>query len=308
MKKSTLSKPKLIVILGPTASGKSALAVAIARHIRSKKLAPDAEILSADSRQVYKGLDIGSGKVTQHEMRGIPHHLLDVASPKRTFTVTRYQRLAKKAIADITKRHRIPILCGGTGLYIDAVTHDYILPDVPPQPALRKELERQSTEMLFSQLERLDPHRARHIDRHNRRRLVRALEIVLTTRSPIPPIGTSSPYDLLMIGIARAPEELRALIESRLHKRIKAGMLKEVSNLHATGLTWTRLDSLGLEYRWVSRYLRGLVTKKTMVETLATETVQYAKRQMTWLRRDKNIHWVATEQEAIALVKKFMHT
>lgn len=306
-----MNKPKLIVILGPTASGKSGLAVTIAKFIKKNKLATGAEIISADSRQVYTGLDIGSGKVTKKEMGGIPHHLLDVSSPQRTFTVTHYQRLAKKAILDITKRGGIPILCGGTGLYIDAVVHEYIFPHVPPQPSLRKELEQQTTDMLFAQLERLDPRRSRTIDRHNRRRLIRALEIVLTTHSPIPSIATSSPYTVLTIGIARPQEELRTLIESRLHKRIKAGMLKEVAQLHnplSGKLSWNRLDALGLEYRWVSRYLRGLITKEIMIEHLTTDIIRYSKRQITWFKRDKQIHWVTETQQSIDLVKQFLST
>ncbi|KKT43022.1 MAG: tRNA dimethylallyltransferase [Candidatus Wolfebacteria bacterium GW2011_GWE2_44_13] len=301
-----MHKPKLIVILGPTASGKSDLAVAIARFIAHQKLATGAEVISADSRQVYTGLDIGSGKITQKEMRAIPHHLLNVASPKRTFTVTQYQRLAKKAIRTITKENRIPILCGGTGLYIDAITHNYILPAVPPQPLLRKELELQSTEMLFAQLEQLDPHRARTIDRHNRRRLIRALEIVLITHSPVPELKASSPYDLLTIGITRTQEEIASLIEKRLHKRIKAGMLIEVERLHANGLSWKRLDDLGLEYRWVSRFLRGLISKELLLEKILLESIQYAKRQMTWFKRDKTIHWITSEAEALQLVKNFL--
>lgn len=299
-------KPKLIVILGPTASGKSDLAVSIARFIRQQKIAPGAEVISADSRQVYTGLNIGSGKITKKEMRGIAHHLLDVASPKRTFTVTRYQQLAKKSLRMILSRGHVPILCGGTGLYINAVTRDYILPDVPPQPSLRKELELRSTGALFAQLEQLDPQRAQTIDRHNRRRLIRALEIVLVTHSPIPPITSSSPYDLLMIGIARPPEQLRSLIEARLHRRIKAGMLKEIARLHDNGLSWNRLDALGLEYRWVSRHLRGMLSREVMVEQLATEIVQYAKRQMTWFKRDKTIHWITSEDEAIKLAETFL--
>ncbi len=303
-----MNKPKLIVILGPTASGKSDLAVAIARAIPSLHypLFSGAEIISADSRQVYKGLDIGSGKITEREMRGVPHHLLDVASPKRTFTVTRYQTLAKKSIRAILRRHHLPILCGGTGLYIDSVVHDYILPAVPPQPALRKKLERQPTDNLFAELERLDPTRARAIDRHNRRRLVRALEIVLTTRSPIPPIEHSSPYDLLLIGIARPQEQLQSLIETRLNKRIKLGMISEVERLHANGVSWQRLDDFGLEYRWVSRHLRGLISKNEMIEHLSADIIRYAKRQMTWFKRDKSIHWIASEAEAIDLVTNFL--
>jgi len=303
---NSTAKPKLIAVVGPTASGKSDLAVSIARFIKQQTLASGAEVISADSRQVYTGLDIGSGKITKKEMRSIPHHLLDVASPKRTFTVTRYQRLAKKAIASIVRRGRVPILCGGTGLYIDAVTRDYILPDVPPQPALRKELELRSTDTLVAQLTRIDPQRAATIDQYNRRRLIRALEIVLTTHSPVPPITSSSPYDLLTIGIARPNEQLRSLIEARLHRRIKSGMLKEVARLHEHGVSWNRLDGLGLEYRWVSRHLRGILTREAMIETLTTEIVQYAKRQMTWFKRDPSIHWITTEAEALVLVKKFL--
>lgn len=300
------NKPKLIVILGPTASGKSDLAVAIARDIKRRKLALGAEIISADSRQVYTGLDIGSGKITKKEMHGVPHRLLDVASPRRIFTVTRYQMLARKAIGTILHNNHIPIICGGTGLYIDAVVNGYILPDVPPQPILRKELDQQSTEMLFAQLEHLDPSRARLIDRHNRRRLIRALEIVIVTHSPIPPIAYDSPYDVLKIGILRTHLDLQSLIEKRLHKRIRAGMLKEVERLHTKGVSWKRLDDLGLEYRWVSRHLRGSITRADMIGQLSRDIVKYAKRQMTWFKRDKNIYWVANETEALDLVEKFL--
>ena len=303
---NSTDKPKLIIVLGPTSSGKSDLAVVIARHIAKNKIAPAAEIVSADSRQVYTGLDLGSGKITKKEMRGIPHHLLDIASPKRTFTVTRYQHLAQRAIRAILKRNHVPILCGGTGLYIDAVVHAQIIPAVPPQPMLRKKLGRESTESLFAQLARIDPRRSQTIDRHNRRRLIRALEIVLATGSPIPPLAISSPYNTLSIGIARPPEILNRLITTRLHKRIKAGMLKEVARLHAQGVSWNRLDDLGLEYRWVSRHLRGLITKAAMIETLATESARYAKRQMTWFKRDRNIHWIADEAEALRLVDRFL--
>lgn len=299
-------KPKLIVVLGPTASGKSDLAVTIARAIKRHRLADGAEIVSADSRQVYTGLTIGSGKITKKEMRGIAHHLLDVASPKRIFTVTRYQRLANRAIRDIIKHARIPILCGGTGLYIDAVVHDHTIPAVPPQPKLRKELERQPTDALFAQLEQLDPQRSKTIDRHNRRRLIRALEITLTTGLPVAPLATASPYDTLTIGIARAPETLHRLIAVRLRRRIKAGMFAEVARLHAQGVSWKRLDDLGLEYRWVSRHLRGTIAKEAMIEKLTTEIVNYAKRQMTWFKRDKRIHWVADDAAALQLVKRFL--
>ncbi|MEK7481805.1 MAG: tRNA (adenosine(37)-N6)-dimethylallyltransferase MiaA [Patescibacteria group bacterium] len=320
--------PKILVILGPTASGKSELAVKIARKFNG-------EIISADSRQVYKGLNIGSGKVPKDKVpsvrckvsgvyyyKGIPHHLLDVASPKRTFTVSQYQKLAKKALADIIKRNKLPIICGGTGLYIDALIYDYQLPAVPPQPKLRKQLEKKTTEELFKQLQKLDPRRAENIDHHNKRRLIRALEIALTTKKPIPFLNTAARdnaiiddskiflYYALKLGIKKSPEELKKLIAARLKKRLRQGLIGEVKNLRnppvGGGLNWKRLDDLGLEYRYVSRYLRGLITKQEMVDSILKESWQYAKRQMTWFKKDKNIRWIENEKEAYEIIKKFL--
>lgn len=160
-----MPKPKLIVICGPTATGKSDLAVEIARQIGG-------EVISADSRQVYTDLDLGTGKITKREMRGVPHYLLDVADPKRQFSVARYKKLADKAIRDIQKRNKTPILCGGTGFYIDAVVSGAVLPDVPPNKALRSELARKTDDELFETLKRMDPNRAETIDKHNPVRLV----------------------------------------------------------------------------------------------------------------------------------------
>ena len=184
--KKKLFRPKIIVVLGQTASGKSEFAVKLA-----KKFNPPVggEIISADSRQVYKGLDIGSGKIIKKEMKGVPHHLLDITSPKRTFTVYQYQKLAKKALKDIIKRGKIPIICGGTGLYIDSIIYGIKFPEVPPNPKLRKKLEKRTTEELFKQLQKLDPRRAQNIDKYNRRRLIRALEIIITTSKPVPTLN-----------------------------------------------------------------------------------------------------------------------
>lgn len=298
-----MDKPKIIVILGPTATGKSDLAVEIAREFNG-------EIVSADSRQVYRGLNIGTGKITKKEMRGVTHHLLDAASPKRTFTVAEYQALAKKALQKILKNKKLPIICGGTGLYIDALIYEYMLPEVPPNPKLRARLEKEATEVLFIRLKKLDPRRARAIDRYNRRRLIRALEIVLTTGKPVPTLrqaqGKKSKYDVLKIGISMPNEALRARIEKRLKKRLKQGMLGEVKKLHARGLSWKRMDELGLEYRYISRYLQGLLTKKEMVQKLESEIWHYAKRQMTWFGRDKEISWISKPEEAIKLAAKFL--
>ncbi len=310
MRKNLSSPLKIIVVPGPTASGKSELAVKIAKKFNG-------EIISADSRQVYKGLNIGSGKITKKEMRGIPHYLLDVASPKRVFTVTQYQKLAKKALRKTLAKGKIPIICGGTGLYIDALIYDYQFPQVPPQPKLRKKLEKLSTEELFKKLQKLDPWRAQNIDKHNRRRLIRALEIILTTKKPVPPLASlwgnaslqgSEHFQIMKIGVKKSPEELKRLIKKRLVARLQEGMIKEVENLHyRQSLSWKRLDDLGLEYRYVSRYLRGLIIKREMIELISKESYRYAKRQMTWFRRNPEIRWVKNSKNAYVLAKKFLY-
>lgn len=300
MIKSSKNKTKVLVILGPTASGKSDLAVRLA-----KKLSPygGAEVISADSRQVYKGLDIGSAKITKKEMMNIPHHLLDIASPKRVFTASQYQKLGEKAINKITKKGKLPIICGGTGFYIDTLVYNLNLPEVPPQKQLRKKLEKETAEFLFKKLKKLDPRRAKTIDPNNKRRLIRALEIVLTTKKPVAPISFSKKkqYDVLRIGIKKDPKELKKIIHKRLVKRISQGMIKEVQNLHDSGLSWNRLDDLGLEYRYVSRYLRGIISKKEMMELIEKESWQYAKRQTTWFKREKDIIWISSPQKAFSI-------
>ena len=296
-------KEKIIVILGPTASGKSDLAVEIAKKFNG-------EVISADSRQVYKGLNIGSGKITKKEMRGITHYLLDIISPKRTFTVSRYQKLGQKAIKIILKKNKIPIICGGTGLYIDSLIYNRQFPEVPPQPKLRKKLEKISTEKLFEKLVKIDPNRAKNIDKHNRRRLIRALEIVITTKKPIPQIigsiDRNAQFNTLIIGIKKSQTELKKAIIKRLYKRLKQGMVAEVKNLRRHGLSWKKLDDFGLEYRFISRYLRGLLNKKEMEKLIIKESQRYAKRQMTWFKRDRQIRWITKKSEAAKLAKKFL--
>ncbi len=298
-----LAKPKIIVILGPTATGKSDLAVEIARQYNG-------EIISADSRQVYRGLDIGAGKITKREMRGVPHHLLDVANPKRQFSVAQYQRLATRAISDIIKRNKIPIICGGTGFYIQAITKNTVLPNVPPNPALRKKLSTKSVVELFSILTTLDPERAQSIDAQNPVRLIRAIEIA-TALGSVPRLTTlSSPYEVLQIGLTLPPEVLRKKIELRLKKRLKQGMLAEGKRLHANGLSWKRMCELGLEYRALADLLTNTTTREQMEKQLTTEIYQYAKRQMTWFKRDARIEWFAPTQtpKIIQRIKKFLKT
>jgi tRNA dimethylallyltransferase len=278
-------KPKIISIVGPTASGKSDLAVILAKELGG-------EIISTDSRQVYKGLDIGSGKITKKEMMGVPHHLLDVCNPKKIFTVTDFKKLAEVKISDILKRGKVPILCGGTGFYIDAVVKNLVFPEVPPDAEFRIKAQKSKIETLQKQLLKLDPIRYETIDLKNKVRLIRAIEIAKAI-GKVPQIKTNPNFDTLTIGTLLVPEVIKERIENRLTKRMKQGMVKEVKDLHNKNkVSWKRLESLGLEYRYVAMFLQDKITKTEMLELIKNESWHYAKRQMTWFQRDKSIKWI----------------
>lgn len=319
---------KILVIVGPTAVGKSALAVEIAREFNG-------EIISADSRQVYRGLDVGTGKITRVEMRGILHHLLDIASSRRQFTSAEYQKLAQGKIENVLSRNKLPILVGGTGHYIDVCVGRVAIPEMPPNFALRKKLEQKTVEELFEILKQVDPERAKHIDARNPRRLVRAIEIatanfgesVLKLRTEarrFEKLGWGRGRSILMerggkfskarlpkfavtwLGLILPPAELKQKIARRLFARIrKYKMINEVKRLHTRGLSWKRMEALGLEYRYISRHLRGLLTETEMIKKLQTEIWRYAKRQMTWFKRNKEIRWFHPSQkkEIFAMLK-----
>ncbi len=315
---TSLVLPKLIAVVGPTASGKSDLAVCLAKKFNG-------EIISADSRQVYRGMDIGTGKITKKEMRGVPHHLLNVASPKLRFTVARYKKLAQRAINKISANGKLPIVCGGTGLYIDVLLGNISIPEVKPDLKLRAKLEKITTNDLYKKLQKLDPKRVKTIDRFNRRRLIRALEIIYKTGKPVPPLaGRAEPdsrpgtkYDILYLGIKKSPDELKKLIARRLEKRLKQGLIAEVKKLRRNGVSWKRLDDFGLEYRWVARYLQNKIPLRQradrdksayeeMQSQLQKEIGHYAKRQMTWFKRNKKIRWVNNSKEALLLYNKLV--
>lgn len=305
--------PKVIVIVGPTASGKSALAVKLAREFGG-------EIISADSRQVYRGLDIGTGKVTKREMQGIPHYLLDVASPKRPFTAYDFARMARKCLFNILQNDKIPIIVGGTGFYIDALLGCASLPDVPPNKNLRKKLEQKTTTQLFAQLKRLSPKRAEAFmvknEQNNKRRLIRAIEIAVAPRKKHPQTMcdfvsrslASRSFEMLWVGIAPEPVELRERIRARLAARMRAGMVAEARRLHESGLSWKRMEELGLEYRYLARYLRKYITKEELVEQLTTKIWQYSRRQVTYWKRNRNIRWFHPNEsrKMIKLIDQFM--
>lgn len=282
-----MKKDKMVIIVGSTASGKSDLGVKIALQFNG-------EIISADSRQVYRGMDIGSGKITKEEMKGVPHYLLDIADPKDRYSVSDFKRGAGIAVQNILEKNKLPIIVGGTFFYIDALVYDMDLPEVPPNEKYREELEKKSNTELLSMLDMLDSDRGESIDRKNRRRIIRSLEIAYALGF-VPAVRKKSAYDAFWIGI-KTGAELRANIETRLTERINAGMIKEAENLIALGLTHNRMEELGLKYRYLSRYLRDDITFDSLRKELADKIWQYSKRQLTWLRRNKDIHWYQKDE------------
>jgi tRNA dimethylallyltransferase len=290
-----VQKPRVIVILGQTATGKSDLAVKIAKKVSG-------EIISADSRQVYKGLDIGTGKITAKEMHGISHYLLDVANPNRParrggkFTVAQYKKLAEQKIEEIVARGKIPIICGGTGFYLDAVTKGTIFPEVPPNEKIRKILYRKSAIALFRYLEKLDPKRAKNIkeknEQNNKVRLIRAIEIAKALgRVPLR-AEASPPYKFIKIGLYLPAPILKRKVEKRVQKMFQMGLLREIKKLKSRGISEKRLKELGFEYYHPTK------------ERVIIETLKYAKRQMTWFRRDPEIIWFDASKKD--LLKKIL--
>lgn len=279
-----MAKEKILILVGPTSSGKSALAVALAKKFNG-------EIISADSRQVYRGLDIGTGKITKRETRGVPHHLLDVASPKKVFTAQDFIEKGRATITDIVSRGRLPIVTGGTGFYIDSLVGRITLPEVPVNKKLRATLEKKSAAQLFVMLKQEDPRRASTIDSQNKVRIIRALEIVRALGN-VPILTKNDPmYGALWVGIVPEKENLNRKIHTRLLARMRQGMLKEAKRLHGQGLSYKRMRALGLEYRALASLLEGKTTQMDMIEQLDSDIRQYAKRQITYWKRNKGIQW-----------------
>lgn len=293
--------PKIIAILGPTATGKSDLAVDLAKKFNG-------EIISADSRQVYKGLDLGSGKITKTEMKNIPHHLLDVVSPNRKkYSVADFQKLAYKKIDDILRRGKLPIVAGGSAFYIQSIVDGIILPEIKADPALRKKLEKWPLEKLQTKLKKLDPERYTEIDQQNPVRLIRAIEIA-TQIGRVPKMKAAPKYDCLQIGLKLPQSELHDRIARRLEKRMKKGMLAEAKRLHENGLSWKQMESLGLEYRYMALHLQKKISRAEMLEQIQIKSQQFAKRQMTWFKKDARIQWFnpSQTQKIFGGVEKFL--
>lgn len=289
---------KIIVIVGPTASGKTGLSIKLAKKFKG-------EVISADSRQVYRGMDIGTGKATKKEMEGIPHYMLDVASPKSRFTASQFKKLAEKALKGILKKKNIPIIVGGTGFYIDALLGNISIPELKPDWKLRKKLEKNSASELYQMLKKLDPERAKNIDKNNPRRLIRAIEIVTKSGRPVPSLIQIQNYDVLFLGVKRGKKELKKLIYTRLIKRINSGMLDEAKKLRKI-ISWKKMEEFGLEYRYMALYLQKKISYEEFLARLAKEIEHYAKRQMTWFKRNKKIRWIKDYKDAFKRVDEFL--
>lgn len=294
-----MTKGKLIAIVGTTASGKSSLGIDLAKHYNG-------EIISADSRQVYRHLDLGTGKVTKEEMAEVKHHLIDILDLNQPFSVAHFQKLAYEAIDDILKRGRLPFLVGGTGLYTRAVVEGYNLSDVPPDAEQRKMLESLDREELCSRLEKLGE---KVSDDEPARRLIRRLEKL---EKGVKSENLSQPrYDVLQLGLTFDREELYSRIGIRLDQRIKEGMIDEVREVVKLGATPEFLEGLGLEYRLTYRYITGKYKSfEEYREDLFKQIRHFAKRQMTWFRKEKDIVWLNSKgdylKEAITLIDDFL--
>lgn len=304
---------KAIAIIGPTAAGKTKLAISLAAKYNG-------EIISADSRQVYRGLDIGSGKdLADYDNNGqpVPYHLIDVTNPGDSFDLATYQKLARQALDKIWQAKKLPVIAGGSGLYLQALIDNYQLSDIKPDPALRQELDNLSAAELWQKLYELKPSLAERLnnsDKNNPRRLIRYLEIAQQAPHFQPSTKLAEHLDTLILGVDYPLEVLEQRIRARLIQRLEnEDMIDEVYNLHEAGVDWKWLEGLGLEYRYISRYLEEQIDYDQLVDQLAIAIRQFAKRQKTWFKRwakqGKQIHWLNTDnpiKEAEELVNKFL--
>ena len=280
--------PKVVAVVGTNASGKSALGIELAKKY-------NAEIISADSRQVFRGLDLGSGKVTPEETQGVPHHLIDVREPNEFFSMADFQRMAYQAIDDIRGRGRLPMIVGGTGLYVDSVLDGYLLSDKEPDLAYRAELEKLTTPQLYDMLLELKPDV--QVEKNNRNRVMRIIERIHDGDDATP--GKQARFESLRLGVSWPREVLSRRIDERLERRLEQGMIEEVQRLMDEGATTEFLLGLGLEYRFITQYLIGEIPdRQAMLDKLAIAIKQFAKRQMTWFRRNPEIVWLDMSGDA----------
>jgi len=310
MKHSEISQkhPPLVAIVGPTAVGKTRLSLRLAQEF-------DGEIVSADSRQVYRGMDIGTAKPTLDERHRLPHHLIDVVAPDETFTLAQYQELAYEAIANGLGRGRLPFLVGGTGLYVKAVVEGWGIPRVPPNEELRAELYRQAEiegeEALHTRLREVDPAAAGRIDPRNVRRVVRALEVCLETGQPISELQRKKPpsYCILQIGLTMERPELYRRVDERVDRMIEGGLVEEVRELVERGYGYDLPSMSGLGYQQISMYLRGQVSLAEAIQLVKRHTRRFVRHQYNWFRLgDAAIRWFDVLTDAYGEIRDHVAT
>lgn len=285
-----MSKPKVVAVVGTNASGKSALGIRLAKQF-------DGEIISADSRQVFRRLDLGSGKVTTEEMQGVPHYLIDVREPGEFFSMADFQKMSYEKIDEIRARNHLPMIVGGTGLYVDSVLDGYLLSDKEPDLAYRAELEKLTTPALYAKLVTLVPDV--DVEKNNRNRVMRMLERIHDGDNAVP--SKQARYDSLRLGVSWERDVLAKRIDERLEMRLEQGMIEEVQGLLDAGASRDFLLGLGLEYRYITQYLIGEIPDRDdMLAQLAHAIKKFAKRQMTWFRRNPDIVWLDMQGDAYA--------
>ena len=303
-------KPKLIVILGPTASGKTGLAIKLARKFNG-------EIVNADSRQIYKEMDIGTGKVeSQKSVKSIkskvrkvesPIHLINIVNPDEKFSLAQYKKLALNKIREIQKRNKVPFLVGGTGLYISAVIDNLEIPKAPPDDKIRERLEKLDSKKLFEKLKKIDPKSAEIIGENNKRKLIRALEVYEITGKPFSAqqIKGEPLFNVLQIGVKTDREKLYKKIDQRVDEMIKMGLVEEAEKL-AEKYSFDLPAMSGIGYQEIGLHLENKISLNEAVQKIKFRTHQYARRQITWFRRDERIRWVENFEEAEILVLEFL--
>jgi tRNA dimethylallyltransferase len=292
--------PKLIIVLGPTASGKTDLAVKLAKKFSS-------EIISADSRQIYKEMDIGTAKPSKKEKRFVPHHLIDLIKPNQIFNAAVYKKLALKAIKDVENRNKMPFLVGGTGLYIKSIVNNINFPAVPAQKKLRKKMENKTEKELFKIYKKLDPDGAKFIDKKNKRRLIRAIEICKVTKKPFWKQREKGKtlFNTLTIGIKLPKKELEKRIKIRVEKMFRLGLEREVKNLTKKyGWKISPLQTIG--YQEWKDYFNKKKKRSEVKKQVVLHTLQFSKRQMTWFKKDKRIKWIKNYKNAERLINDFL--
>jgi len=287
----------IITITGPTASGKTSLAVEAAINFKG-------EVISADSRQIYKHMDIGTSKVKNEETKGVPHYMIDIKEPEEDFTVAEYKKEASKKVEEIQQKGKIPIICGGTGFYIKALIEGTVIPQVPPNQELRRKLEKKSKEELYLELKKLDKRRAEEIEGKNKRKLIRALEIIKETGKPVPKTKTDPPScPTLTLALDIQAEELERKIEKRAEEMIKEGLEEEAR------IIFEKNDKLAREtigYAEWEEYLKGETDKEMVKQEIIKNTKKYAKAQMRWFKKEKYITWIKNKEEGIKKIETFL--